>query len=155
MDVPGKWTLDTTRLARRACRPRRRQAFACAASQGWIDRAGQRRSLDKLILDLNPGAPGVRETYGRRERVADQRRSKAVRCIALLGGSPRKGLTGASDPMKKRPHCERHKSIRRNRNDRVGEDTVTRHEGEVEAVDRVRVCQCGDAHQKRGPRGDS
>ena len=24
----------------------------------WIDRAGQRRSLDKLILDLNPGAPG-------------------------------------------------------------------------------------------------
>ena len=53
MDVPGKWTLDTTRLARRARRLRRRQAFACAASQGWIDRAAQRRSLDKLILDLN------------------------------------------------------------------------------------------------------
>jgi len=27
----------------------------------------QRRSLDKLILHLNPGAPGVSETYGRRE----------------------------------------------------------------------------------------
>ncbi len=34
----------------------------------WIDRAGQHRSLDKLILDLNPGAPGVSQTYGRRER---------------------------------------------------------------------------------------
>ena len=28
----------------------------------------QRRSPDKLILDLNPGAPGVSETCGRRER---------------------------------------------------------------------------------------
>lgn len=36
----------------------------------WIDRAGQRRSLDKLILDLNPGAPGVSKTYGRGERWA-------------------------------------------------------------------------------------
>ena len=33
-----------------------------------IDRAGQRRSLDKVILDLTPGAPGVSETYGCRER---------------------------------------------------------------------------------------
>jgi len=31
----------------------------------WIDRAGQHRSLDKLILDLNSS---VSETYGRRER---------------------------------------------------------------------------------------
>ena len=31
----------------------------------WIDRAGQRRSLDKLILDLNSS---VSETYGRCER---------------------------------------------------------------------------------------
>jgi len=68
MDVPGKWTLDTTRLARRARRLRRRQAFACAASQGWIDRAAQHRAFDKLIPDLNPGAPGVSETYGCRER---------------------------------------------------------------------------------------
>jgi len=30
----------------------------------WIDRAGQRRSLDKLILDLDSS---VSETYGRRE----------------------------------------------------------------------------------------
>ncbi len=35
----------------------------------WIDRVRQHRSLDKLILDLNPGAPGVSETYGRRERL--------------------------------------------------------------------------------------
>ena len=41
----------------------------------WIDRVGQHRSLDKLILDLNPRAParrdrlpGVSETFGRRER---------------------------------------------------------------------------------------
>ncbi len=31
----------------------------------WIDRAGQRRSVDKLILYLNSS---VSETYGRRER---------------------------------------------------------------------------------------
>ena len=31
----------------------------------WIDRAAQRRSLDKPILDLNSS---VSETYGRRER---------------------------------------------------------------------------------------
>ena len=31
----------------------------------WIDRAGQRRSLDKLILDLNSS---VSETYGRQGR---------------------------------------------------------------------------------------
>ena len=31
----------------------------------WIDRAGQRRSLDKLILDLDSS---VSETYGRREQ---------------------------------------------------------------------------------------
>ncbi len=31
----------------------------------WIDRVRQRRSLDKLILDLNSS---VSETYGRRER---------------------------------------------------------------------------------------
>ncbi len=31
----------------------------------WIDRVGQRRSLDKPILDLNSS---VSETYGRRER---------------------------------------------------------------------------------------
>ncbi len=35
----------------------------------WIDRAGQGCSPDKLILDLNPDAPGVSETYGRRERL--------------------------------------------------------------------------------------
>ncbi|MCK4342829.1 MAG: hypothetical protein KAY37_14020 [Phycisphaerae bacterium] len=33
----------------------------------WIYRAGQRRSLDKLILDLNSS---VSKTYGRREGVA-------------------------------------------------------------------------------------
>jgi len=33
----------------------------------WIDRAAQRRSLDKLILDLNSS---VSETCGRRERQA-------------------------------------------------------------------------------------
>jgi hypothetical protein len=36
----------------------------------WIDRAGQRRSLAKLILDLNPGAPGASQTYGRWEGAA-------------------------------------------------------------------------------------
>ncbi len=30
----------------------------------WIDRVGRRRSLDKLILDLNNS---VSQTYGRRE----------------------------------------------------------------------------------------
>ena len=40
----------------------------------WIDRAGQRRSLDKLILDLNSS---VSQTYGLRERLADQGRSEA------------------------------------------------------------------------------
>ena len=34
----------------------------------WIDRVRQRRFLDKLILDLNPGVPGVSETCGCRER---------------------------------------------------------------------------------------
>ena len=34
----------------------------------WIDRAGQHHTMDKLILDLNPGRPGVSETCGRRER---------------------------------------------------------------------------------------
>ncbi len=33
----------------------------------WIDRVGWRRSLDKLILDLNSS---VSETYGPRERPA-------------------------------------------------------------------------------------
>jgi hypothetical protein len=33
----------------------------------WIDRPGQPRSLDKLILDLDRS---VRETYGRRERLS-------------------------------------------------------------------------------------
>jgi len=57
-------------------------AFACAASQGWIDRAAQRRALDKLILDLNPGAPGVSQTYGRREDKA-QRRGLSASAAAL------------------------------------------------------------------------
>ena len=35
----------------------------------WIDRAGQRRSLDKLILDPDSSAS---ETYGRRERRGSQ-----------------------------------------------------------------------------------
>ena len=39
----------------------------------WIDRAGQRRFLDKLILDLNPGALGVSQTYRRREYPAGAR----------------------------------------------------------------------------------
>ena len=39
----------------------------------WIDRIRQRRALDKQILDLNPGAPGVSETDGRGERLGDQR----------------------------------------------------------------------------------
>jgi hypothetical protein len=64
MDGAGKWTLDTTRLARRARRLRRRQGFACAASQGWIDGAGRRRWLEKLILDLDSS---VSESCGRRE----------------------------------------------------------------------------------------
>ncbi len=34
----------------------------------WIDRAGQRRALDKLILDPNSL---VSETYGRRELICD------------------------------------------------------------------------------------
>ena len=33
----------------------------------WIDRAGQHRALDKLILDLNSS---VSQTYGRQEGVA-------------------------------------------------------------------------------------
>ncbi len=33
----------------------------------WIDRAGEHRSLDKLIFALNPGAPEVSQTYGRRD----------------------------------------------------------------------------------------
>jgi hypothetical protein len=36
----------------------------------WIDRARQRRSLDKLVLDVNPGAEGMSKTYGRRERIS-------------------------------------------------------------------------------------
>ena len=47
----------------------------------WIDRAGQRRSLDKLILDLNSS---VSQTYRRQECLGDQRPAKPVRCIALL-----------------------------------------------------------------------
>ena len=34
-------------------------------SRKWIDHVGQRRSLDKLVLDLNSS---VSQTYGRRER---------------------------------------------------------------------------------------
>ena len=41
----------------------------------WIDRARQRRSLGKPILDLDSS---VSETYGRRERFADQRRGEAA-----------------------------------------------------------------------------
>ena len=33
----------------------------------WVDRIRQRRSLDKLILDMDPGAPGVSETDGQQE----------------------------------------------------------------------------------------
>ena len=54
----------------------------------WIDRVRQHRSLDKLILDLNPGAPGVSETYGRREHLpslaAIDHSGIAVKCKALL-----------------------------------------------------------------------
>ena len=34
----------------------------------WIDRVRQGRSWDKLVLDVTRGAPGVGQTYGRRER---------------------------------------------------------------------------------------
>ncbi|UCC30458.1 MAG: hypothetical protein JSU86_19945 [Phycisphaerales bacterium] len=54
----------------------------------FIDRVRQYRSLAKLILDLNPGAPGVSQAYGRRERssspAAVERSGMAVRCSALL-----------------------------------------------------------------------
>ena len=53
----------------------------------WIDRDGQCRSLDKLILNLNPGAPGVSETYERRERELHrrvERERNAVRRKLLL-----------------------------------------------------------------------
>ena len=50
----------------------------------WIDRVRQRRSLDKLILDLNPGAPGVSETYGRRERTSSGARSEAERPLERM-----------------------------------------------------------------------
>ena len=33
----------------------------------WIDRVRQGRSWDKLVLDVTRGAPGVGQTYGRRE----------------------------------------------------------------------------------------
>ena len=54
-----------------------------SASARTSDRVGQRRSLDKLILDLNSS---VSETYGRRERFAAQPPPKAVGCSDLLGG---------------------------------------------------------------------
>jgi len=38
----------------------------------------------KLILDLNPGAPGVSETYGRRERQRSRARFTASLCNTLL-----------------------------------------------------------------------
>ncbi len=41
----------------------------------WIDRGGQHRSLDKLILDLNSS---VSETYGRRERIGVNRPATAL-----------------------------------------------------------------------------
>jgi hypothetical protein len=44
----------------------------------WIDLAGQRRPLDKLILDLNTS---VSETYS-----ASPAARSAVRCMSLLGG---------------------------------------------------------------------
>ncbi len=47
----------------------------------WIDRAAQRRSLDKLILDLNSS---VSETGGRRERQRSRARFTASLCNALL-----------------------------------------------------------------------
>ncbi len=47
----------------------------------WIDRAAQRRALDKLILDLNSS---VSETYGRRERSASAPARSAVRRMPLL-----------------------------------------------------------------------
>ena len=50
----------------------------------WIDRAGQRRSLDRLILDLSSS---LSETYGRRERHRHQRRRESPSdgcCCSLL-----------------------------------------------------------------------
>ena len=46
----------------------------------WIDRVRQRRSLDKLILDLESS---VNQTYGRRERPGSLARS--VQCAPLFG----------------------------------------------------------------------
>ncbi|UCC30372.1 MAG: transposase [Phycisphaerales bacterium] len=60
----------------------------------WIDRVRQGRSLDKLIFDLNPGAPGVSETYERRERAAAQPRA-AASIFRVCLARPR-GSTGAA-----------------------------------------------------------
>jgi len=57
----------------------------------WIDRAGQRRSLDKLALDLNSS---VRQTYGRRERAADQRRREAPCAASICWADPGHGTDG-------------------------------------------------------------
>jgi len=53
----------------------------------WINRVRQHRSLDKMILDLNPGAPGVSQTDGGRERQASAARLVRVRCVLLFANS--------------------------------------------------------------------
>ena len=48
----------------------------------WVDRIRQRRSLDKLILDLDRS---VSETYGRQELLGAELRAKRVSSSGLLG----------------------------------------------------------------------
>lgn len=55
---------------------RKKLKFLMDVPGKWIDRAGQRRALDKLVLDLDSL---VSETYGHRERQALRRRPSSVR----------------------------------------------------------------------------
>jgi len=63
----------------------------------WIDRAGQHRAFDKLILDLDSS---VSETYGRRERADQWRGAKqSVHCIWLFCRPWSKGDLGNNRPV--------------------------------------------------------
>jgi hypothetical protein len=74
-------TSELSRLETEIPTPRKNQKAMMDLSGKWVDRVRQRRSLDKLILDLNSS---VSETYGRRERPRHHIRrgapSAACRC---------------------------------------------------------------------------